>query len=215
MIVSRSENKVFGSVFVIIAAIVICLGWSAVMMFMILRGPLPYRIVWMWFAGLVFLLVMVFPYHRWVAPISLGHVWTRRSVGPLLAVVAIFAAQYGYGKLTHQHHDQWSLDVPGQPLWSLLLIFLVIFPLTEEIMARGFLLNIFRTSRPWTLRAGVVVISLLYAGGYAHYPGSVLAEMIALSCTFGWARISSDGLLLPVLLNTLVSLLGMLFAWLG
>lgn len=211
MIVSRCEDKVFGSVFVIIAAIVIFFSWTVVVMSIGFWGAPQYRSLLISLVSVVFFLAVLFPYHWWVAPTGPGHVWTRMSVGPVLAVVVICAIGYVSG----HPREQGVRDILSLPLWPLLLgllTSLLLEPVAEEIMVRGFLLNVFRTSRPWTIWAGAALISLLYVGGYSQYPVNTLSEMMLLSFIFAWARISSNGLLLPVLLHILAAILKMLLS---
>jgi membrane protease YdiL (CAAX protease family) len=97
-------------------------------------------------------------------------------------------------------------------LVSAFLAILVLATLSEEILFRGVLLNVFHTSRPWTLWVGVVNVALIFATVHSQYRDmSTLAEMMALSAIFAWARIRSGGSLLPVLLHALSSVLGVLF----
>jgi membrane protease YdiL (CAAX protease family) len=213
MIASRSEDKVFGSMLVIVAAIVIFFGLSAVMMSVAAMIPFQHQIMLMYLAGMIFLLAILFPYHRWVAPTGPGHVFRRMSVGLLLAVVAICFIGFMYEDMTHHLREHSGRDMLSLPLWQMLLgvlLSLAFEPITEEIMVRGFLLNVFRTSHPWTIWAGAVFISLLYAGVYSQYSVNARAEIMMLSFIFCGARISSDGLLLPVLLHSLTAILRML-----
>ena len=90
---------------------------------------------------------------------------------------------------------------------------LVLAPVGEEILFRGVLLNVFRTTHAWTLWVGVVIISLVFASVHSQYQNlSTLAEMVALSGIFAWARIRSGGLLLPILLHSFASVLGTVFS---
>ncbi|WP_258307694.1 CPBP family intramembrane glutamic endopeptidase [Pantoea ananatis] len=90
---------------------------------------------------------------------------------------------------------------------------IVLAPVGEEILFRGVLLNVFRTTHAWTMWVGVVIIALLFTSFHSQYQNlSTLAEMMALSAIFAWARIRSGGLLLPILLHSFASILGTVFS---
>ncbi|MNQ02009.1 CAAX amino terminal protease self- immunity [compost metagenome] len=91
---------------------------------------------------------------------------------------------------------------------------LVLAPIGEEILFRGILLNMFGSSRTWVLGIGVVLVALFFAWIHTQYQStSTAVQLFALSVVFSWARLRSGGLLLPVLLHALASVLGIVVAW--
>jgi uncharacterized protein len=220
MLVSRLKNPLAGTACVVAAAALIWWLWWVIMehasSWAMLHLPYGYHLIVEHLAGCIFLLCAGVAYHRWIAPIGLGCVRQRSSVLPAVAVLAVYTIEFGYGKLTGQSPETWVINLLHQPLWQLITVFitiLVLAPVGEEILFRGVLLNVFRTTHAWTLWVGVVIISLVFASVHSQYQNlSTLAEMVALSGIFAWARIRSGGLLLPILLHSFASVLGTVFS---
>lgn len=223
MIVSRFKNPLAGAACVIAAAAAIWWLWLAIMghasSWAMLHLPYGYHLMIQHLAGCLFLLFAALCYHRWIAPIGLGLVRQRDSILPAIAVLAVYTIEFAYGKLTDQPQETWVVNLLNQPFAQLVTVFitiLVLAPVGEEIMFRGVLLNVFRTTQAWTLWAGVVIIALIFASVHTQYQNmSTLLEMMALSAVFAWARQISGGLALPALLHTFASILAVFFTWIG
>lgn len=217
------KKPVWQTIIALTAGALIAYGWFATLLqagsWASLNGYGQFSLMAQHLSGMVFLLAVSIPYHRWVAPLGIGHVLQRSSVMPALAVIAVYLAEYGYGKITVQPPEKWVEALLNKQTVELAAVFLTIFilaPVSEEILFRGVLLNIFRSSRPWTMWVGVVLIALLFAAIHHQYQNmSTLLEMMALSCIFAWARMRSGGLLLPVLLHSLASMMAIILTLLG
>lgn len=217
------KKSVFQTLIVLIAAIVITLGWFKVVghasNWALFHGYANYYLMVSHLAGMLFLLVLVAPYHFWVAQIGVGNIWQRSSLLPTLAVVVVYFAEYSYSKLTgagQEKYVQELLSKPPEQILALFLTILILAPVSEEIVFRGVLLNIFRSSRIWTLWVGVVIIALLFTYIHNQYQNiSTFIEIFAISIIFAWARIRSGGLMLPILLHSMASMLAVIFTWLG
>jgi membrane protease YdiL (CAAX protease family) len=219
MIVSNIKNRIAGPVVVVLTAVVVVWAWVNVLM--VASGWMSngYHLMSQHLAGAVFLLVVLLPYHRFVAPIGFGRIWQRASVLPAVAVLALYSVEFGYEQLTAQPPEIWVqqlLMLPPLQLASAFFTILILAPVSEEIIFRGIILNVFRTSRTWTLWAGVVIIALVFAAIHTQYRHlSTLMELMVLSAIFAWARFRSGGLALPVMLHAFASALAVIFTLLS
>ncbi|HCA3195747.1 TPA: CPBP family intramembrane metalloprotease [Klebsiella pneumoniae] len=223
MTVSRFKSPVTGAISVIAAALAIAWLWFEILAkasyWTTLHFSYSYHMMGEHLAGCCFLIVTGIAYHRWVAPIGIGRVTLRGSLFPALAVFAVYTIDYAYGKMTGQPAESWVVELLSQPFWPLVSVFFTILflaPLGEEILFRGVLLNIFRTSRPWSIWLGAVVIAVGFAAVHPQYRNlSTLLELAALSVIFSWARLRSGGLALPVLLHSFAAVLAVIYTWLS
>ncbi|WP_211029400.1 CPBP family intramembrane glutamic endopeptidase [Aeromonas dhakensis] len=169
-------------------------------------------------AGVFFLLIVVVPYQKWIATLGVGHVLHRNSVLPSVAVLVVYLSDYWYSKYTNLPPESWVVDLLNQPYLQLLSVFftiLVLAPISEEILFRGILLNIFFESRVWVFWAGVVLMAIIFSAIHPQYQHvNTFLQLMALSAIFSWARLRSGGLMLPILLHSLASLLAVFFTWL-
>lgn len=223
MTVSRFKNPVAGVITVIVAALAIAWLWFVILgkasYWTTLHFGYSYHLLGEHLAGCCFLIVTGIAYHRWVAPLGIGRVTLHGSIAPAVAVFAVYTIDYAYGKITGQPAESWVVELLNQPLWPLVSVFITILllaPLGEEIMFRGVLLNVFRTSRPWTIWPGAIVIAVVFAAAHPQYRNlSTILELAALSVIFSWARLRSGGLALPVLLHSFAAVLAVIYTWLG
>lgn len=168
-------------------------------------------------SGVIFLLVIAIPYDKWIAPLGVGRALQRRSILPMISVVVLYLSCFGYESLTGQPPEPWMVDFLSKSGWQMFLALvssIVLAPIAEEIIFRGILLNMFGSSRTWVLGIGVVLVALFFAWIHTQYQStSTAVQLFALSVVFSWARLRSGGLLLPVLLHALASVLGIVVAW--
>lgn len=223
MIVSRFRHPVVGAISVLAVAVMTAWVWLEILSvagnWARTQFPFGYHLMTVHLAGTAFLLPVAMACHRWISPIGIGRIRQRASILPAVAVFAVYAMEYGYGKLTGLPPEIWVVELLNQPLWPLLSVFLTILllaPLGEEILFRGILLNVFRTERAWTYWSGVVIVSLIFGAVHSQYQNlSTIIEMVALSVIFAWARLRSGGLALPVLLHTFAAVLAVIITWYG
>lgn len=207
----------------LVAGILIAWGWFKILdhsaIWAIFNGYGKFYLAAEHLAGALFLLAIIVPYHRWIAPLRIGRVFQRSSVMPALAVIVVYLVVYGYDKMTGQPQEKWVDALLNRPMEELAAIYLTIFilaPFSEEIVFRGVLLNVFKTSRTWTTWAGAIAIGLFFAYIHQQYDNaSTLVEMMAIACIFAWARMRSGGLLLPMLLHSLSACIAVVLARIG
>ena len=163
-------------------------------------------------ASTAFLLLVVWFYHRWIAPLGLGNAFQRKSILPALAILAISLTDMVYTHLMGYEYDKWLTGAFELPIWLLLFVMLsafVLLPLGQEIIYRGICLNVFRTSKPWTIWAGTIILTIVfYRPTWTVDTLFLFVESCLFALTFTWARIMSGGLLLPVLLHIFAAVLG-------
>ncbi|HAT7610296.1 TPA: CPBP family intramembrane metalloprotease, partial [Citrobacter freundii] len=157
---------------VVLTAVVVLWAWLNILR--VASGWMSngYHLMSQHLAGAVFLLVVLLPYHLFIAPIGFGRIWQRASVLPAVAVLAVYTIEFGYEQLMGQPPEIWVkqlLMLPPLQLASVFFTILILAPVSEEIMFRAIMLNVFRTSRAWTLWAGVVIIALLFASIHTQY----------------------------------------------
>lgn len=223
MVVSRINNKLTGSIIVALAAACIATAWFYLLGQASEWGfsniPLGYNLIVQHLAGSIFLLIIIGPYHKWIAAIGIGRVWQRSSLAPALAILVIYTADFVFRKFSEQPPEMWVVILLRQPQWELYSVFVTILflaPLGEEIVFRGVLINVFRSSHTWTIYTGALITALFFAAIHKQYQHiDTLLELAAVSVIFTWARMRSGGLALPVLLHALASLLAVIFTALG
>lgn len=214
-----TKSNVFQFVKVAFAALAIPYGVFSIMMFL---GSLSIRhsyynhSLFIQHAPILLLLTLcVLLYRRFVAPLAIGRL---RGIGAhwfALAVFAIYLADWIYGRISGVPAEQFVVTIFDKPAAAIVTTALTIFlfaPVNEEIVFRGIMLNVFRSSRQWTLWLGALLTSLLFMKVHAQY-GNVdtFIELFAFALVMCAARIRSGGLLLPVLLHSEAAILALLF----
>lgn len=85
----------------------------------------------------------------------------------------------------------------------LALAVVVLAPLQEEIMFRGFLLPGF--ARNWGAPIAIVVTSALWAGMHVQYDWFFMTQIFLIGILFGWLRLWSGSTLLVIILHAAVN----------
>lgn len=214
-----TKSRVFQFVKVAFAALVITGGVISIMTFLsnwiIRHGYFTHSLFIQHAPILPFLIFCAFFYRRVVAPLEIGRL---KGVGAhwwALAVFAIYLADWFYGRISGVPAEQFVITIFDKPAAGIVTTALTIFllaPVNEEILFRGIMLNVFRSSRQWTLWLGALLTSLLFMKVHAQY-GNVdtFIELFAFALVMCAARIRSGGLLFPVLLHTEAAILALLF----
>jgi membrane protease YdiL (CAAX protease family) len=146
----------------------------------------------------------------------LGLIWPKRGevVFGVAATVAMIVAGnvvswlLGHNLVTPFQRDIYTTASAGGWLLWLWLAIVVLTPIGEEILFRGFLF------RGW-LRAPrdtwpvIVVISLLWALIHVQYDWYVIAQIFIFGLLLGWMRWATGSVILPILLHALINAEGM------
>lgn len=101
---------------------------------------------------------------------------------------------------------QQMTDFSKQGWLSVVVAMVLLSPIVEEIVFRGFLLQGLLTWLPNNRLACCILVSLLFAGAHTQYSSTVsLTELVAISLLLCYARLTSKGLLMPVLTHALAN----------
>ncbi|WP_240153482.1 CPBP family intramembrane glutamic endopeptidase [Erwinia amylovora] len=163
--------------------------------------------------GLVTLLIIAIPYCLFVKPLPVGHFQARQTALFALAMLALYLGVALTEKVMHipdEPYVKMMLSLPVFPLSAFVFTVVVLAPLSEEIVFRGVLLNIFISRHAWTGYAGAVLLAVIFSmmhGQYKHL--STFVELFGVALLLSLARLRSGGLLLPVLLHAEASVIAL------
>lgn len=93
-----------------------------------------------------------------------------------------------------------NMYATAHPLWLLVLGMVVLAPIYEEVMFRGFMWVGLANSRLGFWGASAIT-SLVFAMIHMQYQAVELVAIVALAMLFSWARAKSGSLLLPMMLH--------------
>jgi membrane protease YdiL (CAAX protease family) len=141
-----------------------------------------------------------------IEPVSLRTL--RNWLGLLVATLIVFellGMLFGRSGIPRFINDAYATMHPVWPLW---LAIVILGPLSEELLFRGFLLKGFAASFMGPI-AAVVLTSGLWAGIHTQYDPYDMANIFCDGLLLGAARLMTGSLLVPLLLHALVNLLVM------
>ena len=126
-------------------------------------------------------------------------------VAILIAAADGFSWMLGYNPVSQFQLDIYnSASAAGWLPW-LLLTLVVVAPIGEETLFRGFLFRGWhRTSRD--IWAVVIVTALLWAITHVQYNPYYMAQVFGIGLVFGWFRYTSGSTILTMLLHGLINL---------
>jgi uncharacterized protein len=152
----------------------------------------------------------------------LGYKLPRR--GEVVLCVAILAAMIAIGNAMswlagRSIVDRFQTDIyhaansVGQ-LPLLLVAVIVLIPIGEETLFRGFLMRGWLRS-PRSAWPVILITAALFAIIHVQYDWFLIAQVFAFGVLFGWARWATGSTLLTIVLHALVNLEGMLETFLS
>jgi len=147
----------------------------------------------------------------------LGFVPPRQShiVIAVIAVIAFIALGDGVSWLTGQHivtsfqTDIYRTASAAGWLPVLWLVVVVVTPIGEETLFRGFLFRGWHRS-PRDAWAVIAVTALLFAAVHVQYDFLVILQVFVFGLLLGWFRWASGSTILTMLMHALVNFEGML-----
>jgi CAAX protease family protein len=147
----------------------------------------------------------------------LGLIWPRRGevvFGVAALVVVIVAGNVvswllGRPIITSFQVDIYTTARAGGWLLWLWLAVVVVTPIGEEILFRGFLFRGWLRS-PRDVWPVIVVTSLLWALIHVQYDWYVIGQVFAFGLLLGWMRWASGSTVLTILLHALINTEGMI-----
>jgi membrane protease YdiL (CAAX protease family) len=86
---------------------------------------------------------------------------------------------------------------------------IVIAPLMEELLFRGFLFRGYAASRIGVVGA-ILLTSVIWASMHVQYDVFYIVQIVVLGCVFGWIRWRSGTTLLTIILHAIVNLTALL-----
>jgi len=141
--------------------------------------------------------------------ITLGRLRAKPTLLFLALLLALMAAQTQFLQPERWLEDQANQSVVS--LWILLFSAVLLAPVFEEILFRGFLLQGFLLWAPRSRFACIVLTSLLFAVMHTQYVHwQTLAVLTLFSLLLCYARLRANSLLLPIFLHMLNNLIALL-----
>lgn len=127
-----------------------------------------------------------------------GKNWFRLALIVVLIQVLSFL-------LPEQSFTTNFLNVSVTECIGKIVVALIMAPVAEEILFRGLIPEASRCviGERYGLWVGIIFSAVLFAMSHTQYDLPTQASFILLSLVLGYARIKSDGLLLPMLLHSL------------
>lgn len=201
---------------VVIGLILLCTWWwinGYVGIQTYLSGLKNYILFFSQGAALLFLLPCIIIYNKYLPSLKSGNAFSAKSIAPLLFVILIYVIEYAYSLALGQENEpilSYLFTGTFSELIPTYIAVLIFAPIANELIFRGLLLNIFSTKETtfyWIASITIAAIfTYLHMSQYIYI--STFVEIFCLALIFSWARLRTGGLLLPILLHFLASLLG-------
>lgn len=141
--------------------------------------------------------------------IPLGRLQTKPTLLFILLLLGLMVLQTQF-----LQPERWLEEQVRQTpfsLWIMLLSAVLLAPIFEEILFRGFLLQAFLLWAPRSRLPCIVLTSLLFAAMHTQYiHWQTIAVLTLFSILLCYARLRSNGLLLPIFLHMLNNLIALL-----
>jgi membrane protease YdiL (CAAX protease family) len=127
----------------------------------------------------------------------------------LIVVANLVSWLLGHNLVTPFQTDIYTTaSAAGWLLWLLIAV-IILTPIGEEILFRGFLFRGWLRN-PGDARAVIVATALLWAIIHVQYDWFVIAQIFAFGLLLGWLRWASGSVILTILLHALINAEGML-----
>jgi len=164
----------------------------------------------------LFEFAVIYPLYRFYCQrrndIPLG---TLRPMQTLLFIGALFLLMVAQTQFLQP--EGWLIEQSQQGRNSMLILLLtavLLAPVFEEVLFRGFLLQAFLLWAPRSRFACMLLTSLLFAALHTQYVHwETLVALTLFSLLLCYARLRSNNLALPIFLHTLNNLIAILPAW--
>lgn len=142
--------------------------------------------------------------------------WSKRLMVRLCVMMFLIAASTSLFATEDTLWINGILDFSSRGWLSVVLAIVIMGPVVEEIVFRGFLLQGLLTWLPNSRLVCAILVSLLFTAGHTQYSsGITVVELMSLSLLFCYARFASKGLLLPVLLHMLNNAISVVWYYLS
>lgn len=165
----------------------------------------------------LFEFAVIYPLYRFYCQrrrdLPLGELRIRQALRFVVVLFLLMAAQTQY-----LQPEGWLIaQAQQEPQTMLVMLFTAVLlaPVFEEVLFRGFLLQAFLLWAPRSRFACMLLTSLLFACMHTQYEHwETLVALTLFSLLLCYARLRSNSLALPIFLHTLNNLVALLPAWL-
>ena len=141
-----------------------------------------------------------------------GFTWKTLGFWLLVFIVLQFATGFLIEALGAEDIPNFMMNLEYPTLMnkvSLLVAVMVAAPVVEEVVFRGFLLKGFANSF-MGIHGAVLVTSALWAVIHMQYEIAYLIAIFVIGLVFGYARIRTNSLFIPMIMHSLMNLLAIL-----
>jgi uncharacterized protein len=134
-----------------------------------------------------------------------------------LAVAAAYLGHFAYAKATGLPQETWMATLYSGKSPAAIAVFVLVactlIPIAEEVTYRYFLLGAIPYKRSGPLKmTAIAMTALLFAGIHRlQYSGwDTFVLLLFLGVVFAWARIWSEGMVVPIALHAMAVVLGLM-----
>ena len=144
-------------------------------------------------------------------PIKLGKIFNKNSCLFLLSIFIISLSFHFCNLLLGTPYEEATksqLQTPWPHIIFVIIQMLVLAPIGEEILFRGYLAGAFPLEKKWGVAISMTFTAVLFSRMHYEYQNLLtFIEIIVMGVVIFWARISSGGLGLPIFLHSLANVL--------
>lgn len=128
------------------------------------------------------------------------------AIAALAAAINIFSHVAGLDTVSPFETDIFTSSRTEGWLAALVLAIVVVGPIGEEVMFRGFMFRGWVTSSGWRDALAIVVITALWSAMHIQYDWFGISQVFLTGLVLGWIRWRSGSCLLTIVLHMLVNL---------
>ncbi len=128
------------------------------------------------------------------------------SIAALATAINLFSRAAGLDTVSPFETDIFTSSRAEGWLAALVLAIVVVGPIGEEVMFRGFLFRGWVVSSGWRGALAIVIITMLWSAMHIQYDWFGISQVFLTGLVLGWIRWRSGSCLLTIVLHMLVNL---------